>query len=85
MDQHLRRFRPPHPARRSVLLPGGDTAGLTENERRILAFQVAMNSLATLVENAREQPDGSYLVRLLPVAYRKLLDFIGTCDTGQEI
>jgi len=86
MSKPLMRYQPPRPrTARALRLPGGDDAGITENMRLFLAFQVAMQNLSAIMEIVTLMPDGRYLVALDPRAYHAMRRFIEECATGQEL
>jgi hypothetical protein len=80
----LMRYEPPR-AKRSRFVRGSDDELVSEQMRLFLAFQVAMQNLNALVENARPLDGGGHVVMLGPGGLAQLQAFIDDCATGREL
>jgi hypothetical protein len=82
MSRSLHLFRPPSP-RTIHALSGVRPKGFTERDRLFYAFQMAMNTLDTVLSASRPQADGRVMVAFDPEVYRSLKAYVDECKTGQ--
>jgi len=78
----LLRYHPPRGRHAGLVLPGADSPGLSDHERALVAFNVAMNALDTILRQANKTTDGRWATLLTADAYVKLRSFVADCVTG---